>query len=234
VIPLHDDNPTRRVPVVTLALVAANVAVFIFELTLPRYGLTLAGMFAKLGVVPFELAHGYDVPPADLVPWWATPFTAMFVHGGWLHLIFNMLYLWIFGNNVEDRLGRPRILGFYLVCGLVATATQVLTATGSAVPVIGASGAIAGVLGAYLVLFPRARVLTVVTLGFIFPVLAVPAWVLLVVWFALQALQGALSFGHPGVAVAFFAHVGGFVTGLALALPLARLGRRRAVRPRSG
>src|SRR5665647_1335105 len=107
--------------------------------------------------------------PADLVPWWATLFTSMFIHGGWLHLIFNMLYLWIFGNNVEDALGRARFLGFYLACGLVATATQVLTDPGSTAPMIGASGAVAGVLGAYLVLYPRARVLSVFTLGVIFP-----------------------------------------------------------------
>jgi membrane associated rhomboid family serine protease len=230
VIPLYDDIPTRRFPLVTAALIAANVAVFVFELTLPRYGMTLQGFFAKTGVVPFELAHGYDVPPRDLVPWWATLFTAMFVHGGWLHIIFNMLYLWIFGNNVEDSLGRWRFLGFYLVCGMVATATQVITATGSTAPVIGASGAVAGVLGAYLVLYPRARVLTVLTLGFFFPVFSVPAWILLAVWFGLQALEGVLSFGNPAVGVAFFAHVGGFITGLVLALVFGRRGRPAARR----
>ena len=225
-IPLYDDIPTRRFPVVTAALIAAGVAVFVFELTLPRYGMTLGGFFAKAGAVPFELAHGYDVPPRGLVPWWATPLTAMFVHAGWLHLIFNMLYLWIFGNNVEDRLGRWRFLGFYLVCGLAATATQVVTDTGSVTPIVGASGAVAGTLGAYLVLYPRARVLTVLTLGLVFPVITVPAWILLVVWFGLQAIEGALSFRDPDVGVAFFAHVGGFVAGVGLALLLAG-GRRR-------
>ncbi len=156
-IPLHDDVPTRRFAVVTLVVILLNVAVFAFELTLPRYGMTLGGFYAKAGATPFELAHGLDVPPGDLVPWWATLFTSMFIHGGWLHLIFNMLYLWIFGNNVEDALGRARFLGFYLACGLVATAAQVLTDTGSTAPMIGASGAVAGVLGAYLVLYPRAR-----------------------------------------------------------------------------
>ena len=223
-IPLYDDIRTRRFPAVTAALIAANVAVFVFELTLPRYGMTLRGFYAKAGAVPFELAHGYDVPPSDLVPWWGTMFTALFVHGGWLHLIFNMLYLWIFGNNVEDRLGRWRFLGFYLVCGMVATATQVATDTASVVPVIGASGAVAGVLGAYLVIYPRARVLTVLTLGFVFPVVSVPAWILLAVWFGLQALQGVLSLRHPVVTVAFFAHVGGFLAGMLLALLLG--GRR--------
>jgi membrane associated rhomboid family serine protease len=229
-IPLYDDVPTRRFAVVTLVVILLNVAVFAFELTLPRYGMTLGGFYAKAGATPFELAHGLDVPPADLVPWWATLFTSMFIHGGWLHLIFNMLYLWIFGNNVEDALGRVRFLGFYLACGLVATATQVLTGPGSTAPMIGASGAVAGVLGAYLVLYPRARVLSVFTLGVIFPVVSVPAWILLAVWFALQAVEGVLSFRHPDVGVAFFAHVGGFLTGMGLGFVLARRPRRRASR----
>jgi membrane associated rhomboid family serine protease len=229
-IPLHDDVPTIRFPLVTLAIVLLNVAVFLFELTLPRYGLTLGGLYAKAGATPFELAHGLDVPPGDLVPWWATLFTSMFVHGGWLHLIFNMLYLWIFGNNVEDALGRVRFLGFYLACGLVATATQVLTDPASAAPVIGASGAVAGVLGAYLVLYPHARVLSVFPLGVIFPVVSVPAWILLALWFALQAVEAALSFQHADAGVAFFAHVGGFVTGMGLGFALARRPRRRAPR----
>ena len=120
-----------------------------------------------------------DVPPFGWFPWWATLFTSMFVHGGWLHLIFNMWYLWIFGNNVEDAMTRPRFLVFYLVCGMVATATQVLVAPASDVPLIGASGAIAGVLGGYLVLFPRRRVLTVIPLIVVWPVFEVPAWILL-------------------------------------------------------
>jgi membrane associated rhomboid family serine protease len=226
VIPLHDDVPARRFPVVTAFFIAANVAVFVFELTLPRAGLTLTGLYARAGVTPFELAHGLDVPPRDLVPWWATMFSAMFIHGGWLHLIFNMLYLWIFGNSVEDAMTRPRFVALYLVCGMVATATQVMSAASSTVPLIGASGAIAGVLGAYIVLFPRARVLSVLTLGVIFPVVSVPAWILLGVWLAIQAVEGLLSFGHPAAGVAFFAHVGGFVAGMGLALLLARRPRR--------
>jgi membrane associated rhomboid family serine protease len=106
VIPLYDENPTRRQPVVTVALIVANVAVFAFELLLPRAGLTLDGLFSRAGLVPYELAHRVDIPPSGLVPWWATPFTSMFMHGGWLHIGFNMLFLWIFGNNVEDLMGR--------------------------------------------------------------------------------------------------------------------------------
>jgi len=229
VIPLRDDNPTRRFPAVTLALIAANMAVFVVQLLLPRWGLTLEGWYYLAGARPYELTHQMDLPPFGYFPWWATLFTALFVHGGWLHLLFNMLYLWIFGNNVEDAMTRPRFVGFYVVCGLVATTAQVLVAPGSDVPIIGASGAIAGVLGAYLVLFPRARVLTVVPLLIVFPVFEVPAWVLLAIWFVVQAVSGLQSLGSGEAGVAFFAHLGGFVAGMGLALLLVR---RRPVRRR--
>ena len=189
-IPLHDDSPTRRFPAVTVGLIAANVAVFVVQLTLPRWGITANGWYYLLGVRPFELTHHVDLPPFAWFPGWATLFTSMFVHGGWAHIIFNMWYLWIFGNNVEDAMTRPRYLVFYLACGLVATATQVLASPAADVPLIGASGAIAGVLGGYLVLFPRARVLTVIPLIVVWPVFEVPAWILLLVWFALQASAG--------------------------------------------
>lgn len=234
-IPLHDNIRARRFPLMTVAIILANVAVFAFELSLPHAGLTLRLFWAKAGVTPFELTHGMDVAPRDLVPWWGTMLSGMFVHGGWLHLVFNMLYLWIFGNNVEDSMTRPRFVGLYLVCGMIATATQVVTNASSMVPLIGASGAIAGVLGAYLVLFPRARVLSVLPLGIVFPVISVPAWILLVAWFAIQAVEGLLSFGRPNVGVAFFAHTGGFVAGMGLAVVLVRRpwrgGTRRAVGP---
>jgi membrane associated rhomboid family serine protease len=231
VIPLHDDMPTRRLAVVTLTLIGVNVAVFVFQLLLPRWGLTLDGWYYLAGARPYELTHQLDLPPFGYFPWWATLFTSMFVHGGWLHLIFNMLYLWIFGNNVEDAMSRPRFVAFYLICGMVATTTQVLVAVNSDVPLIGASGAIAGVLGAYLVLFPKAKVISVVPLGFFFPVFEVPAWVLLGVWFALQGVEGLVSLRHPAVGVAFFAHVGGFVAGMGLAyLFVRRRPARRAQR----
>ncbi len=214
-IPLHDNIPTRRFPVVTVALIIVNAAVFVFELSLPRYGLTRDALFFRAGAIPYELVHNVDIAPHDLVPVWVTVFTAMFLHGGWLHIGFNMLFLWIFGNNVEDRMGRLRFLIFYLVCGVIATLTQVLVSSGSQVPTLGASGAIAGVLGAYIVLYPHARVLTVVPLLFFFPIFFVPAWLLLGVWFLLQFAQGGLSLGAPS-GVAYFAHVGGFVSGLVL------------------
>ncbi len=210
-IPLYDDNPTRRFPVVTIALILANAAVFAFELTLPAHGITTDGFFYRLGMIPYEIVHQVDIPPRDLVPWELTPLTAMFIHGGWLHIIFNMLFLWIFGNNVEDAMGRLRFFVFYMVCGLVAALAQAVVSAGSTAPTIGASGAIAGVLGAYIVLYPRARVLT---LAFII-VLWVPAWLLLGFWFGLQFLSGVAAIGATG-GIAYAAHVGGFLAGVVL------------------
>jgi len=234
VIPLRDDIPGRRFPAVTVALIAANVAVFVVQLALPRWGVTESGWYYLLGVRPFELTHHVDLPPFAWFPGWATMFTSMFVHGGWLHLLFNLWFLWIFGDDVEGAMTRPRFLLFYLVCGLAATATQVLVAPASDVPLIGASGAIAGVLGGYLVLFPRARVLTVVPLLIVWPVFEVPAWILLLVWFAIQVLSGWRSWGTGEAGVAFFAHVGGFVAGMLLVLVLARPRPRRPSRLRPG
>ena len=224
-IPLYDQNPTRRLPVVTIALIGLNVVVFVFELLLPRFGLTLEGFFSRAGMVPYEISHRVDIPPSGLVPWWATPYTAMFMHGGWLHIGFNMLFLWVFGNNVEDLLGRARYLAFYLLCGTFAAFAQVLVDVDSTTPVIGASGAVAGVLGAYFLVWPRARVTTVIVLGVFFPVVLLPAWVLLVAWFVLQAVQGVLALGGE-TDVAYFAHLGGFVAGMLL-LWVSNGGRRR-------
>ncbi len=220
-IPLHDDNPTRHFPVATVVLIAVNVAVFAFQLTLPRHGLTVEGFFLRAGLVPYEVVNRVDVPPDGLVPVWATVFTSMFIHGGWLHIIFNMLYLWIFGNNVEDRMGRARFVAFYLLCGVAAAAAQVVVRPDSLVPMIGASGAVSGVLGAYILLFPRAQVLTVITLVIFFPLIMVPAWVLLLAWFALNLLQAASTIGAE-TGVAYFAHVGGFAAGLVLVWLFAR------------
>ena len=223
-IPLHDDVRTRRFAVVTATIIAVNTLVFLFELSLPRHGLTLNGLFLRAGAIPYELTHQVDVRPHDLVPVWATVVTSLFLHGGWLHLIFNMLFLWIFGNNVEDAMGRLKFLLFYLLCGSIAGWTQALVGTQSMAPLIGASGAIAGVMGAYIVLYPRAHVLTVVPLILIWPVFYLPAWVVLLAWFGLQFLQGTLSLG-ASTDVAFFAHVGGFLAGAALVWPFVR-GRR--------
>ncbi len=214
-IPLHDNVPTRRFPAVTIGLIVACAAVFILELLMPIGGWSRNQLFFYAGAVPYEITNRVDLVAGDPVPWWATPFTSMFLHGGWAHLVFNMLFLWIFGNNVEDTMGRLRFIVFYIVCGLVATAAQVAIDPSSTVPTIGASGAIAGVLGAYIVLFPRAKVLSLIPLFIFFPMILVPAWVLLILWFAWQLIEGLAAIGGQ-TDVAFFAHIGGFVAGLAL------------------
>ena len=239
--PLRDNIGTNRFPIITAALIVACTLIFLFEIsrpatTLPGYrtGIQRAvsgfdRVTAEWGFVPCELVHRCKYPGrADLSspdggtaevrvaqhsPW-LTLFASIFMHGGWLHIVGNMLFLWIFGNNVEDRMGRFRYLLFYLVCGLVAAFSQLATDPSSGVPNIGASGAIAGVLGAYIVLYPRARVLTAITLLVFFAIVEVPAILLLGAWFLLQVLDGSaglVSAGEGGVA--YFAHVGGFVAG---------------------
>jgi membrane associated rhomboid family serine protease len=235
VIPLRAGLPTRRLPVVTFALVLINVSIFAVQLLLPRWGLTLDGWYLAAGARPRELTRRMDLPPATLIPWWATLVTSLFVHGGWLHLAFNMLYLWIFGNNVEDVMGRSRFIAFYLVCGMVATTAQVLVDPRSVVPIIGASGAIAGVLGAYVVLYPRARVVTLLPLGFFTQLVRVPAVFFLGFWFLQQFLFGSLTLttrtAQTG-GVAWWAHIGGFAAGLALVGLFQRPRRRPAARDR--
>jgi membrane associated rhomboid family serine protease len=232
VIPLRDANPTRRTPVVTLALIAACFIAFAYELGILASGGEggLERLIRQYGVVPAELtaaiARGALLSGAVL-----SIFTSMFLHGGWIHLLGNMLYLWIFGNNIEDRLGRPLFLVFYLVGGFAAVIAQVAIAPNSDAPLIGASGAIAGTLGAYVVLFPRARILSLVFLGFFYQLIEVPAILVLGFWFVLQLIDGVASLGvsHAQGGVAFFAHIGGFVAG-ALVGALVR-GRRRGREP---
>ncbi len=218
-IPLYDDLPTRRFPLMTVTLIVVNVLVFVYELSLSRAGVgRLDLFFLRAGFLPYEITHLADVPPPDLVAPPFTVLTSMFVHEGWLHIAGNMLFLWIFGNNVEDAMGRFRFLVFYLLCGVAAALAQTAVRPDSTIPNIGASGAIAGVLGAYVVLYPRARVLTLVPVFIFFlPILLLPAWVVIGAWFVLQLFEGVLSLGAAaGGGVAFFAHVGGFVAGLLL------------------
>jgi membrane associated rhomboid family serine protease len=267
VIPLKDNVPTARFPLLTVLLIVANFAVFAWQLTLssdvPQFqgsGFTEGDKAqVELGAIPYRLTHpGKDCAlgvgrtggalnvnvvcqgtseyrsesqDARFVklggpPWWVTVFTSMFMHGGIFHIGFNMLFLWIFGNNVEDAMGRVRFLLFYLLAGVVAAYTQVLVHTDSTVPLIGASGAIAGVLGAYAVLLPRARVLTVVILIFFFTVIEIPALLMLGIYFLISFLLPAIfeiarPTGESG-GVADFAHVGGFLFGLALVKLFAR------------
>ena len=225
-IPLQDDAPIERTPVVTVALIAVNVAAFAWQIGVEGLDLsTLRG-----GAIPFEILTGTDVWPPDIVPPPFTILTSMFLHGGFLHVGSNMLFLWIFGNNVEDALGRVRFVVFYLACGVAAALAQVVASTmaGDAeVPMVGASGAIAGVLAAYMVMFPRANVKTLVFVFIFFRILYLPAALFIGLWFVLQVL-GVLFGGSPGVAV--FAHVGGFVTGWLLVRAIGRRPRRWARR----
>jgi membrane associated rhomboid family serine protease len=212
-IPLRDDNPTKTVALVTIGIIGINVLTFLYELTLSTPAHVQA-FFADFALVPAELTHAPS--PAA----YQTIFTSMFLHGGWLHLIGNMLYLWIFGNNIEDSVGHFKFVLFYLLCGIGAAAAQVLISPDSTVPMIGASGAISGVLGAYLLLFPRARVLVLFPIWIFWRVFYVPAVVVLALWFALQVLSGLAVLGvNLTGGVAFWAHVGGFVAGIAL-IPL--------------
>ena len=212
-IPLRDDNPVRGVPVVTIAIILACAAVFLWQLSLPPSESQQAVFY--LGFMP-ALLFGH----AELDgPLWVSPlgtiFTSMFLHGGFLHLAGNMLYLWIFGDNVEDRVGHGRFVAFYLICGAAAALVQALPDTHSTVPMIGASGAVSGVLGAYVVLYPRANVLVLVPLLFVFYTIRVPAIIVLGFWFAGQLLSSVMA--EPGSGgVAFMAHVGGFIAGALL------------------
>jgi membrane associated rhomboid family serine protease len=210
-LPLYDDNPTEGPPVATLFLIGLCTGAFLWELGQDRRELFLS--FGTIPAVLFGTAH--LSPALRVVPGWATPLTSMFLHGSWFHLIGNMVFLWIFGNNVEDALGRGRYLLLYLCCGVTAALTQAVLSPLSHVPMVGASGAIAGVLGAYLLLYPWANVHVLLWIVIFFRIVTVPAWTLLGLWFAMQMASGLLRPpGSPGVA--FWAHVGGFVGGLVL------------------
>jgi membrane associated rhomboid family serine protease len=268
-IPLRDNLPTDHFPIVTVAIIAINVVVFLF-----LQGASLSGeqvdskSVVEYGAIPYRVTHPdkkcdlaiIETQPGvgtqDLVcegrpsqgpvverehvknpsPY-LTLFTSMFMHGGWLHIIFNMLFLWIFGNNVEDSMGRPRFILFYLLGGLVAVLTQVAVSPDSTAPTVGASGAIAAVLGGYLLLYPRARVLTILFFFFFFTFVEIPAFVMLGLWFFLQFLPaiGQLAtpeVGGQGGGVAYFAHVGGFIFGLALIRLFASRRSRHYLEPR--
>jgi membrane associated rhomboid family serine protease len=284
-LPLKDNNPTSRFPIVTVGLIVVCVAVFIWQLNFPEnQRLSEAGFghvdqsSLEYGAIPYRITHtgvgdcdigavsefapgefqagvvcpgtvdydeavarsdanpGADLGPfqIDQRPWWETLFTSMFMHGGWLHIAGNMLFLWVFGNNIEEKMGRLKFLLFYLLAGLIAVYTQAFIDPGSTAPTIGASGAIAGVLGAYALLFPRAKVLTLIFIIFFVTLVEIPALILLALWFILQFIPalGQVAVGSGGdQGVAYFAHVGGFVFGLAVAGAMLAVIRRRRTDP---
>jgi len=215
-IPLHDDNPSSSPPYVTFILIGICVLVFFWELSL---GKQLQMSVYSLGAIPAVVFGGQSLPPElQVVPPWLSVFTSMFMHSGWMHLIGNMLFLWIFGDNVEDAMGHGRFIVFYLLCGIFAVVAQALPDPNSVVPMIGASGAISGVLGAYLLLYPHARVLVVIPFGFYLHTMRIPAGLVLAFWFVIQLVSSIVAGKQQG-GVAFGAHIGGFLVGMAL-IPL--------------
>ncbi|MCC6303041.1 MAG: rhomboid family intramembrane serine protease [Gammaproteobacteria bacterium] len=227
-IPLRDDNPTTLRPWVTLGLIAACALAFLWQVSRGADGFERA--VYGLGLIPAVLFGSASLDSGlGVVPAGWTVVSSMFLHGGWLHLIGNMLYLWIFGNNVEDAMGHVRFVAFYLLCGVAAALAQALMAPDSQIPMIGASGAISGVLGAYLLLYPHARVQVLVPLGVVMHMASLPALLVLGLWFVLQLISSAAATAGEG-GTAWFAHLGGFVAGMAL-IPLFKHRRVRFFNP---
>jgi len=213
--PIWDDTPTKKFPLTTVILIALNSMIFLYQVSL---GERFNEFIYSMGLLPFEITHHIDILPTGPSPIYLTIFSSMFMHGSVVHLLGNMLFLWIFGNNVEDYLGRKKFLFFYLICGISAAFTQILFNSDSTVPMVGASGAIAGVLGAYMVLYPRAKITTVIIIIFFIRLIKLPAIVVLGFWIIYQFLYGisslAATTGEGGVA--WFAHIGGFICGIIL------------------
>ena len=211
-LPLNDDIPTDSTPVVTVFLIIVCSLVFLYQSSLlPNFGELFVYRYGAIPAVLF--GHAALPPEALAIPLWSSVLTSMFLHGSWMHLFGNMLYLWVFGNNIEDVMGSAKFVVFYLLCGIVAALSHALTDPTSTVPMVGASGAISGILGAYLLLFPHARILLLAPLvGTTY----VPAGIVLGFWFVMQILSGGASLGSQGGGVAFFAHIGGFVAGMVL------------------
>ena len=219
--PLRDTQPSYTRPYVTMTLIAINILVFLFEVSLDPWSRN--AFVATYGLVPERFA-------------WSNVLTSMFLHGGWMHVLGNMWFLWIFGDNIEDILGHGKYILFYLACGAAAGLTQAWLTTDPRIPMVGASGAIAGVMGAYVVKFPHSRIYSLVTVIFFFTTMEVPAWVMLIYWFVTQFFNGVgtIAYSHASESgVAFFAHIGGFVAGAAMILvlmPRERYSKRRDLR----
>ncbi|MDY7030386.1 MAG: rhomboid family intramembrane serine protease [Thermodesulfobacteriota bacterium] len=214
-IPLQDENPSSTIPFVNFIFILANISIFMYQkiFTPGR----IDHLYYQLGCIPYEFTHFVDINPPSLVPVPFTIFTAMFMHGGWIHLFSNMLFLWIFGDNVEDILGHVRYLFFYMISGIFASLFHIFTNVNSQIPSVGASGAIAGVMGAYIFLFPKARIKTLLILGILIQIVRIPAVIILGYWIFIQFLSGFAEFGSQrGGGIAWFAHIGGFVVGFFL------------------
>lgn len=218
-IPLKDDNPTRTFPFVTIFIIAANIAIYIYQLTLGPKGEEF--FVLRAGAIPYEITHFIDIYPFSVIPPPLTLFSAMFIHGGLFHVGGNMLYLWIFGDNIEDRLGHFRFIIFYILTGLIASLAHIIMMPDSKIPMIGASGAIAGILGAYFLLYPRAHVRTLVFFFFFVDIVKIPALIFLGLWFAFQLLSSGAGGG-----IAWYAHIGGFIGGVVL-IKLFEIKKRR-------
>ena len=226
-IPLSDDNPTVLWPVVTILLIAANLAVFAYQIALVAVDPSLEeSLVHQLGLIPAVVTR-VSFPPRG----WSTLVSSMFLHGGWIHIIGNMMYLWIFGNNVEDSMGHLRFMLFYLLTGLLAAAAHIAMQPTSTLPTIGASGAVSGILGAYLILYPRARVRTLLPLGIFWTVMRLPAWFFLVFWIGWQIFSQTIADIDPySGGVAYAAHIGGFVSGILLIFVFRKYRRQTATR----
>ncbi len=223
-LPLKDDIPSRRFPFVTYSIIAVNIVVFMFEATMGKE--QLQAFFELVAVIPAEYTAFLRGEPVPLLKLLAAPFASMFLHGGWMHLFGNMWFLYLFGDNVEDAMGHSRFLLFYLLTGLAATVAHIFVNPLSPIPIVGASGAISGVVGAYFLMFPTARVLTLVPIFFFVDIVLLPAVVFIGMWFLFQFWSGLLSLAVPHLGgVAWWAHIGGFIAGLILA-PIMRERRK--------
>ena len=214
-IPIKDLNPSRSTPVVTILIIVACTLIFTYELLLPPgYREIFIKMFAA---IPYEIMNGLDIPPPDPLTPYGNLFSYQYLHGGLLHIFGNMLFLWVFGDNVEDRFGKVKYFLFYTFCGIVAALIQSIVSPDSTIPLIGASGAISGVLGAYAVLFPRAQIVTLIFIFFFVDVIVLPALLWIGIWFLIQFISALISINHLSMGgVAWFAHIGGFLTGVLL------------------
>jgi len=220
-LPLKDSIRALTRPVVTYTILVINILVFFYELSLGPY---LNDFVRQFGAIPFYIFHPVGFSS------YATLFSSMFIHANFMHILGNMLFLWIFADNVEDRIGHTKFIFFYFICGIAAALLHGITAVNSKVPMIGASGAISGVLGAYILLFPKARILALIPLGFFLRITYLPSIIFLGIWFFYQFLFGVSSLGAQGGGVAYFAHIGGFVAGLLLALPFRKRQKQHAYR----